>query len=313
MITSASTSGAAAYGVEETPLSTISADLAARRVTSIHVTKAYIDRIKAFDHLLHAIIRIAPDALEKAAASDKRRSAGTALGPLDGVPILLKDNIDAVGMPTTAGSYALIENYPARDAEVTRRLRAAGAIIIGKSNLNQFSEFRTTHVFNGSTVGGVTRNPYDLTRTPSGSSSGSAVAAAVSFAAGAIGTETAGSVVSPASMNGLVGLKPTVGLVSRRGIVPISLNQDTAGPMTRSVADAAIILNAIAGSDTDDIWSKYADVHEADFVKALDPTALKGKRIGIVRDIDSVTSTTTPLLEAAIKVMTTQGVDAALY
>lgn len=294
------------YNVEQVEMSRISAALTKKRVTSVQITEAYIERIKTFDHFFNSVIQIAPDALERAAASDRRRSSDKALGPLDGVPILVKDNIDVEGMATTAGSYALMQNFPTRDAELVRRLRAVGAIILGKTNLCQFSGFRTTMTFNGSTVGGAVRNPYDLARTPGGSSSGSVVAAATSFAAGAIGTETSGSIVEPASMSGLVGLKPTVGLISRRGIVPISANQDTAGPITRSVADAALIINAIAGSDTADSWSKDADAHKDDLTKALDPTALQNTRIGVIYDVNSLTPETTPLLEAAVKVMTAQ-------
>jgi amidase len=216
------------YTVYEVPLSQVSADLAAKKVTSAAVTQAYIDRIKAFDGPLHSVILIAPDALTQAAASDKRRAEGHVLGPLDGVPILIKDNIDAVGMPTTAGSYALVDNMPAADSEVAKRLRAAGAVILGKANLSQWANWRGSTAFNGSTLGGGVHNAYDLTRTASGSSSGSGVAASVSFAAATIGTETSGSITSPSSVSGDVGLKSTIALVSRRGIIPVGHTQDTA-------------------------------------------------------------------------------------
>ena len=229
--------------VEEVSLHQLSEDLAAGSTTSMTITAAYIARVEAMDGDLNSVIAIAPDALEQAAASDARRALGEEFGPLDGIPILLKDNVDALGMPTTAGSYALERNLPNRDSEVTRRLRQAGVIILGKVNLSQFAGFRNTASFNGSTVGGSPKNPYDITRSPAGSSSGSGVATAMSFAAATIGTETAGSIVGPSSVNGIVGMKPTIALVSRRGIVPISLNQDSSGPMTRSVRDAAMKRN----------------------------------------------------------------------
>ena len=230
------------YEVEEVTLSQVADDLASGKVTSVAVTKAYLSRIEIFDGPLNSIIAIAPDALEQAIASDKRREDGLSLGPLDGVPILLKDNIDVAGMPTTAGSYALEANLPARDSEVAKRLRAAGVIILGKTNLDQFAGFRTTASFNSSTVGGGAHNPYNLANSTCGSSSGSGVAGAVSFAAGTVGSETDGSVVCPSSANGLVGIKPTIALVSRRGVVPISHTQDSTGPMTRTGKDAAMLM-----------------------------------------------------------------------
>ncbi len=269
--------------VVEVPLHEISEGLASGAMSSVQVTRAYIERIEALDGDLNSVIMVAPDAMDQAYASDTRRAAGETLGPLDGVPVLLKDNLDAVGMPTTAGSYALAENFPERDSEVVRRLRAGGAVILGKLNLSQFAGFRNTASFNGSTVGGSPKNPYDLTRSPAGSSSGSGVATAMSFAAATIGTETAGSIVGPSSVNGIVGMKPTIALVSRRGIVPISLNQDSSGPMTRTVRDAALILDAIAGTDPEDPWSDAADANLEDYVAALDTAALSGRRLGILR------------------------------
>ena len=257
--------GAPSYSVVEVPLSRISEDLVAGRTTSVEITAAYIARIEELDGPLNGVIAIAPDALEQAAASDARREEGQALGPLDGVPILVKDNHDAVGMPTTAGSWALAENYPAEDSEVVRRLRAAGAVILGKANTSQFAGFRSTGSFNGSTVGGSTHNPYDPTRSAAGSSNGSGISAAMSFAAATIGTETAGSIVGPSNANGVVGLKPTVALVSRRGIVPISLTQDEAGPMARTVRDVAMVLEVIAGSDPGDPWSAESDANRKDY------------------------------------------------
>ncbi|MCH1570636.1 MAG: hypothetical protein L7S64_04775 [Longimicrobiales bacterium] len=300
---------AASYSVEEVTLHQISDDLAAGRSSSVAVTEGYIARIEAMDEALNSVIAIAPDALEQAAASDARRMAGAALGALDGVPILLKDNLDAIGMPTTAGSFALEANIPARDSEVARRLRAAGAVILGKANLSQFAGFRNTASFNGSTVGGSPRNPYDITRSPSGSSSGSGVATAMSFAAGTIGTETAGSIVGPSSVNGVVGMKPTIALVSRRGIVPISLNQDSSGPMTRSVRDAAMILDAIAGTDPEDPWSEEADGHLDDYVGALDTEALRGTRVGVLRSNGPDSEQVASLFDAALDVLSTEGAE----
>ncbi len=297
------------HAVEEVSLAQLSAALAAGETTSVAVTAAYIARIKAYDDSLNAVIGIAPDALMQAAASDQRRKDGKALGPLDGVPILLKDNLDAVGMPTTAGSYALEANFPARDSEVVKRLRAAGAVILGKANTSQYAGFRTTKGLNGSTVGGSTRNPYDLTRSAAGSSNGPGIAAAVSFAAGTIGTETSGSITGPASVNGVVGIKPTIALVSRRGIVPISLTQDSAGPMTRTVMDTAMLLTAIAGSDAGDRWAKDADAHKTDYVKGLSVDALQGKRLGVLRCLRGHNEKTTPRFNEALQVLAAQGAE----
>jgi amidase len=294
------------YAVEEVPLTQISADLASGRATSVAVTEAYIERIKAYDGALHAVIRIASDASEQAAASDKRRARKKPLGPLDGVPILLKDNIDAVGMPTTAGSYALAENLPAQDSEVAKRLHAAGAVILGKANTMQWAGLRTVGYFSGSTIGGNPHNPYDLTRTPSGSSSGPGIAAAVSFAAATVGTDTTGSIISPASANGVVGLRPTIALISRRGIVPVSLTQDTAGPMARTVTDTALLLSVLAGSDPGDPQSKDADAHKTDYTKGLNRDGLKGKRLGVLRGFRGYSEKTKPIFDAALQVLAAQ-------
>ncbi len=298
-----------AYVVEEKPLAQVSRDLAAGKVSAVAVTKAYIARIKAYDGPLHAVIAIAPDALKQAAASDKRRKAGHPLGPLDGVPIMLKDNIDATGMATTAGSYALINNMPARDADLVRRLRAAGAVILGKANLSQWAGLRTTRGLGGSTVGGMARNPYDLTRTPAGSSSGPGIVAATSFAAGAVGSDTTGSIWGPANVNGVVGLRPTTGLISRHGIVPISSTLDSAGPMTRTVQDAAMMLTVMAGTDPADPATKDADAHKTDYGANLEAGALKGKRIGVIRGFSGYTDTTRPVFDSALAVLKARGAE----
>jgi amidase len=299
----------ASYPIVEVPLYRISEDLAAGRTTSVGVTRAYIERIETMDEPLNAVITVAPDALEQAAASDERRAAGRALSALDGIPILFKDNLDAVGMPTTAGSYALEDNYPEADSEVVRRLRGAGAVILGKANLSQFAGFRNPASLNGSTLGGGTHNPYDVTRTAAGSSNGSGIAAAMSFAAAAIGTETGGSIIGPSSVNGVVGMKPTIALVSRRGIVPISLNQDSAGPMARTVRDVALILSVIAGTDSADPWSEEADAHRADYVVALDDSALEGKRLGVLRPAGGSAEAVGPLFDVALDVLRAQGAE----
>ena len=297
------------YSVVEVPLSQISADLADGKTTSAEITQAYIDRINGLDGPLNGVMMIAPDALEQAAASDARRAAGHELGPLDGVPILFKDNHDSVGMPTTAGSYALVENFPAVDSEVIRRLRAAGAVILGKANTSQFAGYRTITGINGSPLGGSTNNPYDPTRSAGGSSNGSGISAAMSFAAGTVGTETAGSIVWPSSLNGVVGIKPTIALVSRRGIVPISLTQDSAGPMTRTVRDAAMMLNVMAGTDPGDPWSADSDANKKDYVAALSDTALQGKRLGVLRIGANYNDAIAPLFDAALGVLAAQGAE----
>lgn len=299
----------AAYSVEEVSLAQVSDDLAAGKTTSVEITKGYIHRMQTMDDELNGIILIAPDALAQAEASDRRRTAKQTLGPLDGVPILFKDNIDALGMPTTAGSFALEKNYPRTDSEVVERLRAAGAIILGKANTSQFAGFRNTAAFNGSTVGGSTKNPYDITRTAAGSSNGSGISVAMSYSAGAVGTQTGGSIVSPANVNGVVGMKPTIALVSRRGIVPISLTQDSAGPMGRTVRDVAMMLTVMAGSDPADRWSAEADAHKTDFAAALSTDALQGKRLAVLRPQGETGEATREPFDRALSVLAAQGAE----
>ncbi|HRW04040.1 MAG TPA: amidase [Caldilineaceae bacterium] len=254
------------------------------------ITQMYLARIEALNRrgpMINAVIEVNPDALDIAAALDAERHATGARGPLHGIPILLKDNIDTADkMMTTAGSLALEGNYAAQDAFVTQKLREAGAILLGKTNLSEWANFRSTRSSSGwSSRGGRTRNPYALDRNPSGSSSGSGAAVAANFCAVAIGTETDGSIVSPASMNGIVGFKPTVGLVSRSGIIPIAHTQDTAGPMARTVADAALVLSALAGIDPrDEMTAASAGHAHTDYTQFLDKDGLHGMRIGIARD-----------------------------
>nr|QQZ52057.1 amidase [Phenylobacterium glaciei] len=243
-----------------------------------------------------------PHALADARALDAERKAGKVRGPLHGLPILLKDNIESADdTATTAGSLALKDNVTGRDAPLVKRLTDAGAVILGKTNLSEWANYRSSHSISGwSAMGGLVRNPYALDRSACGSSAGSGAAVAAGLAVAAIGTETDGSITCPAAMNGIVGLKPTVGLVSRTHIIPISASQDTAGPMTRSVADAAAVLTAIAGSDSADPATADADIHKADYLKALDAKALKGVRIGVMRATAGRSPQTDAVFEIAL-------------
>lgn len=271
-----------------------SADEALRRMdsgglTSLELVRNALGRIAALDRRgpsLHAVIAVDPEAEAQARHQDSRRRLGSA-GPLAGIPVLIKDNIDTAGrLPTTAGSLALSDVPAAADAPLVARLRAAGAVILGKSNLSEWANFRSSRSISGwSAMGGQTRNPHALARTPWGSSSGSAAAVAAAYTAVAVGTETNGSIITPASACGVVGLKPTVGLVSRTGIVPIAASQDTAGPMARSVRDAALLLEGMAGTDPEDPATAEADRHRREgYRRFLRPDALKGRRIGVARD-----------------------------
>lgn len=275
--------------IEERSIAELSHALAAGETSSEALVSAYIDRIEGVDRAgprLNSVIAINPDALALAREADADGHDGR--GPLHGVPILVKDNIETLdAMPTTAGSLALKDNVTGRDAPVVARLRAAGAIILGKTNLSEWANIRSSSSMSGwSAVGGQVRNPYALDRTPCGSSSGSGAAVAASLAAGALGTETDGSVVCPAAINGLVGFKPSVGLVSRTHIVPISHSQDTAGPMARTVEDAAILLDAMAGPDPADKATLNIADRPSGFAAGLDAEALRGVRVGVIRDGD---------------------------
>ncbi len=263
-------------------------EMQAGHLTSEQITAWYLDRIKAIDHdgpKIQAVLALNPNALADARALDAERKAGHVRGPLHGVPVLLKDNIETADpVATTAGSLALAENITHRDAPLVAKLRAAGAVILGKTNLSEWANYRSVRAISAwSGVGGLTRNPYALDRSPCGSSSGSGAAVAASLAAAAVGSETDGSVTCPASVNGIVGLKPTLGLISRTQIVPISHSQDTAGPMGHSVADVAALLTVMAGSDPADPATKDADAHKTDFAAGLSADALQGKRIGVMR------------------------------
>jgi amidase len=265
------------------------AAMAAGKISSQQLVRRYLARIAAIDKAgpkLNAVIELNPDALDIAADLDRERKAGKLRGPLHGIPVLLKDNI-ATGdkMSTSAGSLALSGVRATKDAFVAERLRAAGAVIIGKTNLSEWANMRSTHSVSGwSGRGGQTKNPHALDRNPSGSSSGSGAAIAASLATLAVGTETDGSIVSPSASCGIVGIKPTLGLVSRSGIIPIAHSQDTAGPMTRSVADAALMLAAMTGVDSNDAVTGESRGKAGDYAAALRLDGLRGKRIGVARN-----------------------------
>ncbi|MFN7956991.1 MAG: amidase [Holophagaceae bacterium] len=300
--------------LEEASIEYLSAGLAEGRWTAVDLVKGYRARIRALDQAgprLNAVIELNPEALATAQALDAERKAGKLRGPLHGIPVLLKDNLDTADrMKTTAGSLAL-EGTPApkEDAFIVKKLREAGAVILGKTNLSEWANLRSTRSSSGwSGRGGQTRNPYALDRSPSGSSSGSGAAAAASLCAAAVGTETDGSVVSPANANGLVGLKPTVGLLSRSGIIPISHTQDTAGPMTRCVRDAALLLGAMAGSDPRDPATREADARRAaDYTRFLTMDGLKGARLGVVKNLLGVHAHVDAVLLPALEVLKGQG------
>ncbi|CAM5358849.1 Amidase OS=Streptomyces alboniger OX=132473 GN=CP975_31695 PE=4 SV=1 [Streptomyces alboniger] len=272
----------------------LQARIARGALTSSALTRAYLRRIEKVDPRIHSVLRTSPTALRQAAASDARHRRGKTLGPLDGIPVLLKDNVNTRDMPTTAGSLALAGSPPGTDAALVTRLREAGAVILGKTNLSEWANFRAAKPTSGwSAVGGQTNNPYVLDRNPCGSSSGSAAALAASLSQVAIGTETDGSIVCPAGMNGVVGHKPSLGLVSRSGVVPISAEQDTAGPMARNVTDTALTLSVLSGDE------------RAAGAAADRGTGLRGKRIGLWRlpslgtDVDAVMIRTAKKLREA--------------
>jgi amidase len=254
------------------------------RLTSVELTRFYLSRIHALDGKVNAVLAVNPDALKIAAASDQQRRKGHARSALEGIPILLKDNVNTRDkQPTTAGSLALLGSPVGKDAFLARKLRLAGAVIIGKANLSEWANFRSTNSSSGwSGVGGQTNNPYVLDRNPCGSSSGSGAGVASNLATVAIGTETDGSIVCPSGQNGAVGIKPTLGLVSRTGVVPISAQQDTAGPIAKHVVDAALTLEVIRGIDPSDPATRDAKPFlKTDLLKGLSATGLKGKRVGL--------------------------------
>jgi len=293
---------AAPYGfdLEEATVGDLQKRMTGGPLTAHALTERYLDRIAAIDKrgpALNSVIELNPDALSIAAALDAERKAKGPRGPLHGIPVLIKDNIDTADrMMTTAGSLALLGSVAAQDSVVAQRLRAAGAVILGKTNLSEWANFRSSHSTSGwSGRGGLTRNPYALDRNACGSSSGSGAAVSANLCALAIGTETDGSIVCPASTNGVVGIKPTLGLIPATGIIPIAHSQDTAGPLARTVTDAAILLGALTG---------------ADYTKSLDPNGLRGARIGVARDkFFGFSEATDRVIEEAIAEMKRRGAE----
>ena len=275
------------FELNEITISSLQQNFASGKYSSEQVTNLYLQRIEIIDKTgpsLHAIIEINPDAISTAKAMDAERKAGKIRGPLHGVPVLIKDNIDTADkMQTTAGSIAMLGNIAGQDAFIVKKLREAGAVLLGKTNLSEWANFRSSSSCSGwSSRGGQTRNPYILDHNPCGSSSGSGVAVSANLCVVAVGTETDGSVTCPAAVNGIAGFKPTVGLLSRSGIIPISHTQDTAGPMARTVTDVAILLGILAGADEKDvITNNNAGKTHIDYTKFLYKNALNGKRIGV--------------------------------
>jgi amidase len=296
--------------VEEASIGDLQTIMAKGEASSEAITQAYLARIAAMDRQgpkLRAIIATNPDALAQAKAADARRKAGKSLGPLDGVPVLVKDNIETKDpLATTAGSLALKDNVTGRDAPVIAELRKNGAVILGKTNLSEWANIRSSNSISGwSAIGGQVRNPYALDRTPCGSSSGTGAAIAASFAAAGLGTETDGSVVCPSSINGLVGLKPTIGLVSRTHIVPISHSQDTAGPMARNVRDAAILFSSMITADPADPATRDAGKYRKDYAAGLASASLKGVRIAVLHP--TMRPDQSVVYDAALAVLKAQG------
>ncbi len=301
------------FSVEEQSLEALSRALAAGTVTSRQLVAAYLERITRLDThgpTLKSVLELNPEADQLATALDAERAAKGARGPLHGLPVLVKDNLDTADqLKTTAGSLALADApVPLRDAFVVARLREAGALLLGKTNLSEWANLRGRASTSGwSARGGLTKNPYITTRNASGSSSGSAVAVAASLCGAAIGTETDGSIVSPASVCGVVGFKPTLGLVSRAGIIPLAHSQDTAGPLTRSVADAALVLDAIAGADPRDALTTKAPKDVKGFFAALAGASLKGARLGVVRALVDANWNEAPVVAEALAALQAGG------
>ncbi|HYO92330.1 MAG TPA: amidase [Pyrinomonadaceae bacterium] len=302
-----------AFELDEATITDLQAGMQSGRWTARSLAERYLSRIDEIDRrgpALNSVIETNPEALKIAEALDSERKAGRVRGPLHGIPVLIKDNIDtADSMMTTAGSLALVGAKPQRDAFIVERLRASGAVIIGKTNLSEWANFRSTHSTSGwSGRGGQTRLPYVLDRNPCGSSSGSGVSVAANLCAVAVGTETDGSIVCPSSANSIVGIKPTLGLVSRSGIIPIAHSQDTAGPMARTVRDACFLLAALAGTDPRDPATNAARTKLlSDYTKFLDPAGLRGARIGVARKFFGFSDHVDKLMSEALDVMKRAG------
>lgn len=302
--------------IEEATITGLQAEMTAGRLSARELTQRYLERIAAMNEAgpeLRAVIETNPEALDIAAALDRERAASGPRGPLHGIPVLLKDNIDTADqMQTTAGSLALADSRPGADATIAARLRAAGAVLLGKANMSEWANFRSSYSSSGwSGRGGQARNPYALDRSTSGSSSGSASAVAANLTAVSIGTETNGSILSPGAANGIVGIKPTVGLTSRAGVIPISHTQDTVGPFGRTVADAAATLGALTGVDPrDPATQASAGNSYTDYTQFLDANALRGARIGIAREtFFGYSEKADPLAEAAIAALRAAGAE----
>jgi amidase len=302
-----------AFELDEITFGELQDGMKSGKWTARSITEKYLARITEIDAsgpTLKAVIETNPDAVAIADALDKERASKGARGPLHGIPILIKDNIDTADrMMTTAGSLALVGAKPPKDSFVAQKLRAAGAVILGKTNPSEWANIRSSHATSGwSGRGGLTKNPYALDRNPCGSSSGSGAAASANLAAGTIGTETDGSIVCPSSSNGIVGIKPTVGLISRAGIIPISHSQDSAGPMCRTVTDAATLLGALTGVDADDqATAASAGKSLTDYTKFLDPNGLKGARIGVCRKFFGFSDLVDALMESALDALRRAG------
>jgi amidase len=303
------------FELDEITIADLQAGMASGKFSARSITEKYMARIEEIDKqgpALNSVIEVNPDALAIADALDKERKANHVLGPMHGIPVLIKDNIDTADrMQTTAGSLALLGSKPGRDSFVAQKLRESGAIILGKTNLSEWANIRSSHSSSGwSGRGGQTNNPYALDRNPCGSSSGTGAAVAASLSVVGVGTETDGSVVCPSSANGLVGIKPTLGLISRAGIIPIAHSQDTAGPMARTVRDAAILLSALAGVDPrDGATSASGGKAAADYTKFLDPHGLHGARIGVARKYFGSNDAQDQLMNNLIDAMKRQGAD----
>jgi amidase len=305
--------GGGRFDWEELTVRDAQAAMSSGRVSARRLTEMYLERIERIDRrgpALNSVIETNLDALSIADSLDRERKAGRLRGALHGVPVVIKDNIDTADkMLTTAGSLALVNARPRRDAFIVERLRAAGCVVIGKTNLSEWANFRSTHSSSGwSGRGGQTRNPYALDRNPCGSSSGSGAAVSANLALVGVGTETDGSIVCPAGTCGIVGIKPTLGLVSRTGIIPIAHSQDTAGPMARTVADAAALLNALTGYDALDSLTGTGSRHaRMDFTQSLDPGALRGARVGVARKFFGFNDRVDKLMADAIDLLKREG------
>src|SRR5438132_2642563 len=313
LATSTRASDVKPFELDEMTIADLQAGMSSGKFTARSITEKYLTRIEAIDKqgpAINSVLELNSDALAMADAADKERRDKGARGPLHGIPVLIKDNIDTADrMETTAGSLAMLGSRCTKDAFVVQKLREAGAVILGKTNLSEWANIRSSHSSSGwSGRGGQTKNPYALDRNPCGSSSGSGAATGANLCAAAVGTETDGSVVCPSSANGLVGIKPTLGLISRSCVIPIAHSQDTPGPMARTVRDAAILLGALAGVDPRDIATAASSGKaHADYTRFLDPNGLRGARIGIARKYFGFNDEVDSLMNAAINDMKAQG------